>query len=443
MADLQFAFYGDDFTGSVDVLLQLRRAGWTSRLFLGLPGPAELRAAAEEVDAVGVAGVARSLPTGQIESEVRPVLEALRALRPQIVQYKACSTADSSPTVGSLGRVIEIARHVFGPATVPALFAQPDFGRYTAFGHHFAAEEGQVYRLDRQPTMSRHPVTPMRESDLALHLSLQTRLPVGSMHLPEYTDAPGIARKLAERTEAATVLDALTDVHIELVSQAVVANSQSNAPQFVIGSGGFSRGLAAAISRGDTSRTDSVDELRADGPVLAVSGSQSPQTSRQVDHARRRGWTVLALSAHDDGPLKEHVITELSAGRSVVVTTGSPAASSDGGSLVETLSARLSGVIEAALREGDRSRVIVCGGDTSSHVLRQLGARSLSIAANPVGNVVLCRVASPTPWLDGTEMLLKGGQVGPVDLFELIRTLGSAPRPSETSEGMSADPVVR
>ena len=297
MNDLRLAFYGDDFTGSVDVLLQLRRAGWTSRLFLGLPDAAELQAAAAEVDAVGVAGVARSLPTGRIEPEVRPVLEALRALRPQIVQYKACSTADSSPEVGSLGRVLEIARDVFGPATVPALFAQPDFGRYTAFGHHFAAEAGQVYRLDRQPTMSQHPVTPMRESDLARHLSLQTRLPVGSMHLTEYTDAPDVARALGLRTEAATVLDAMTDGHIELVAEAVVANSRSNAPQFVMGSGGFSRGLASALSHGTTAQVDMADELNADGPVLAVSGSQSPQTSRQIDDARRQGWTVLALSA--------------------------------------------------------------------------------------------------------------------------------------------------
>ena len=115
------------------------------------------------------------------------------------------------------------------------------------------------------------------------------------------------------------------------------------------------------------------------------------------------------------------------------MTTGDAAEPRDGGSLVEALSARLSGVIEAALREGGNHRVIVCGGDTSSHVLRQLGARSLSIAANPVGNVVLCRVASPNSWLDGTEMLLKGGQVGPVDLFELIRTLQARPRVAPVS----------
>jgi 3-oxoisoapionate kinase len=38
---------------------------------------------------------------------------------------------------------------------------------------------------------------------------------------------------------------------------------------------------------------------------------------------------------------------------------------------------------------------------------------------------VLCAVASPLEWLDGVEMLLKGGQVGPVDLFERVRALGS------------------
>jgi uncharacterized protein YgbK (DUF1537 family) len=427
VADLRLAFYGDDFTGSVDVLLQLSRAGWTSRLFLRLPGQAELQAAAAEVDAVGVAGVARSLPTDRMDSEVRPAFEALRSLGPQIVQYKACSTADSSPTAGSLGRVIEVAQEVFGRTTIPTLFAQPDFGRYTAFGHHFAAEAGQIYRLDRQPTMSEHPVTPMRESDLAQHLSLQTPLLIGNLHLTEYTDRQSVAMKLRQRTEAATVLDAMTDQHIEMVSAAVAANSVSNEPQFVIGSGGFSRGLAAALDRDIATREQAVFALNPDGPVLAVSGSQSRQTLRQIEDARNKGWTVLALSVEDDVPLTDRVVQELSAGRSVVVTTGDAAGPNFDGTLVETLSSRLSAVIEAALRRSGDHRVIVCGGDTSSHVLRQLGAGSLSIAANPTGNVVLCRVASPVAWLDGSEMLLKGGQVGPVDLFELIRTLRAAP----------------
>jgi uncharacterized protein YgbK (DUF1537 family) len=141
---LRAAFYGDDFTGSVDALLQFTRRGWTGRLFTRLPDAATLRRAASEVDVVGVAGISRSLAPDAMDAELRPVFAAFAALEPEVVQYKACSTADSAPTVGSLGRVVELAREQFGDATVPMLFAQPDFGRYTLFGHHFAAERGVV-----------------------------------------------------------------------------------------------------------------------------------------------------------------------------------------------------------------------------------------------------------------------------------------------------------
>jgi uncharacterized protein YgbK (DUF1537 family) len=94
-----------------------------------------------------------------------------------------------------------------------------------------------------------------------------------------------------------------------------------------------------------------------------------------------------------------------------------------GADLVATIAVHLAALVEASLRAGATRRVIVCGGDTSSRVVSLLGAESLSIAANPVGNVVLCAVASQLDWLDGVEMLLKGGQVGPANLFELVRTL--------------------
>ena len=426
MPDLRVAFYGDDFTGSVDVLLQFTRAGWRSRLFLDTPGADELPRAAAEVDVVGIAGIARSLPTEAIEAEVRPALAALAALRPRVVQYKACSTADSSPTVGNLGRVIEVARDVFGTATVPVLFAQPDFGRYTSFGHHFAAEGGTVYRLDRQPTMSRHPVTPMQESELAKHLGRQTELPIGSLHFVDYRDAPTVAALLAQRTEAAVVLDALDDEHLELVAEAIVADAAPGSPRFAIGSGGLSTGLGRALHREGDGEGHEERALNPEGPVLAVSGSRSPQTALQIDAARQAGWSIVALPLGDPDPLGDvldAVLEALAAGRSVAVTTGDTELPGAGAEFVGTISAHLAAIVEAAVRGGVTRRVIVCGGDTSSRVLRLLGAESLTIAANPVGNVVLCAVGSPDARLDGTEMLLKGGQVGPTDLFERVRTL--------------------
>ncbi|WP_241245755.1 four-carbon acid sugar kinase family protein [Microbacterium sp. 4R-513] len=233
MARAAVAFYGDDFTGSVDVLLQFARYGLAGRLFTGLPAEGVLRAAADEVDVVGIAGIARSLSTPSLEAELTPVFGALRDLGTGVVQYKACSTADSSPTIGSIGRVIEIARSSFGTRAVPMLFAQPDFGRYTVFGQHFAREGDTVYRLDRQPTMSNHPSTPMREADLAAHFALQTTLPIGSVHSVAYDD-DDLASVIEGTDAAALVLDALTDEHVEIVGRAVAAV----APVFAIGSGG-------------------------------------------------------------------------------------------------------------------------------------------------------------------------------------------------------------
>ena len=99
------------------------------------------------------------------------------------------------------------------------LFAQPDFGRYTVFGHHFAAEDGTVYRLDRQPTMSSHPSTPMTEADLAVHLGRQTDLPIGGIPLVAYDD--DLAAAAARAPNRTVVLDALTDAHLVAVGAAI------------------------------------------------------------------------------------------------------------------------------------------------------------------------------------------------------------------------------
>ncbi|WP_217579076.1 four-carbon acid sugar kinase family protein, partial [Mesorhizobium sp. GbtcB19] len=49
--------------------------------------------------------------------------------------YKVCSTFDSSPTNGSIGRAIEVGRAVLGPACVPLVAGAPQPQRYTPLGH--------------------------------------------------------------------------------------------------------------------------------------------------------------------------------------------------------------------------------------------------------------------------------------------------------------------
>ncbi|GAB3601556.1 four-carbon acid sugar kinase family protein [Microbacterium tumbae] len=407
---IRVAYYGDDFTGSVDVLLQFARHGWSGRLFVGTPDGAQLRAAAAGHDVVGIAGIARSLPADRLDEEVRPALEALLTLSPQVIQYKACSTADSSPIVGSIGRVIEIGREVVTARPVPMLFAQPDFGRYTVFGTHFAAEDGTVHRLDRQPTMSAHPSTPMGEADLVRHFAAQTALPIGGIARIEYAH---LAARLAASADAAVVLDAVDNADAETVGRAVLSLP---APVFAVGSGGLSWGIGAA-SPGAHVAIPATTPAR--GPVLAVSGSRSAQTRRQVEHTAAAGWLVAPLDFTDATEQIAVVRGALIEGRSVVLT-------SDDAPEEDTLE-RIAATSAAAIRSAAdlARRVIVAGGDTSGRVTRMLGVTSLEIAANPTGNVVLLRAASAARDVDGLELLLKGGQVGADDLFESIRLLGA------------------
>ncbi|GAA1924493.1 four-carbon acid sugar kinase family protein [Microbacterium aoyamense] len=422
MTDLRIAFYGDDVTGSVDVLLQFARCGLAGRLFVGTPDAAALAHAAADVPVVGIAGIARSLGTDALDAEVRSAFEALATIDPDIVQYKACSTADSSPTIGSLGRVLEIGRDVLGEGPVPILFAQPDFGRYTVFGHHFAAEAGLVHRLDRQPTMSTHPSTPMDESDLARHLARQTDLSIASLPWTSYGGS--ITGAVRDSAVAGLVLDALDDAHLATIGDALVELAESRRPLFAIGSGGLSRAVALAVSAGASRRfaphsttdaSDSVAERETHGPVLVVSGSRSPKTRRQVDAAAVAGWHVQPFGALDD------VVAALASGRSVALTSDDADGFASADDPLAAIAEAAASIVLASVRSGATRRVIVCGGDTSGRIVRLLGIDSLSIAATLGGNVVLLRAHAEDAAIDGLELLLKGGQVGDDDLFERVR----------------------
>lgn len=410
-------FYGDDFTGSVDALVQYRRAGCEGVLVTSVDGVKGALGGGPVPDVVGIAGVARSLPVDELEAEVRPALELLRGLGLPVVQYKACSTADSSPMVGSLGRVVEIARDVFGPATVPALFAQPDFGRYTFFGHHFARDGERVYRLDRQPTMSRHPVTPMTESDLARHLGAQTALPIGSLHWTGYEGgADAVASAWHESRAAAVVCDGFTDEHLDLIGRAVLSAADGATPAFVLGAGGLSLGIGRALGR--TAAVPPATATPAPGPTLVLSGSGSPRTAAQVAAAERAGWStvhLLAPGAVDDA------IARHAAGEDVVVHTTRPAPPGTEATTSQQIEERLARVGAACLARDPRTRLVVCGGDTSGNVLRRLGVDTLAVAALPWGSLALCHVGG-APFDRPVEVVLKGGQQGHDDLFDDVRT---------------------
>src|SRR5206468_649296 len=107
--------------------------------------------------AVGIAGVARSQSPAWMDAHLPPIFRALAALSAPIAHYKVCSTFDSAPHVGSIGHAIDLAAPLLGGDWHPLFVAAPSIERYQAFGNLFAMVGGVGYRLDRHPTMSRHP----------------------------------------------------------------------------------------------------------------------------------------------------------------------------------------------------------------------------------------------------------------------------------------------
>ena len=69
---------------------------------------------------------------------------------------------------------IDIASNYFESDFIPLMVGMPRLNRFVVFGNLFARVNGVTYRLDRHPTMSKHPITPMDESDLLRHLKMQS-----------------------------------------------------------------------------------------------------------------------------------------------------------------------------------------------------------------------------------------------------------------------------
>ena len=415
-----YGFFADDLTGASDVLAQAHAHGLSAMLVLD---PEHVRA--DAADVVGLAGPTRSLSGDALDTEIRTGLAAVGRLDPEVLLYKVCSTFDSSPTVGSIGRALELIAEAYpdhGP--VPVAPAQPGFGRYTAFSQHFGVYNGQVYRLDRHPVMAHHPSTPMAEADLRKVLAeqLASGQAPAALHLPAYTDGTFESqwKELRHGDGAAFVVDAVDDHQLDQVARALASSASTCSPALVVGSGG----IMAALARTWTGKPAATPpEQRSSGPTLAVSASASRTTAAQIDDAVAHGWVDVTIPATAFGDTADeswqHLVEDaLRHGRDVVAhtTRGPDDQRLTSGARADHVGATIGALAARMARAGLTSDVVVCGGDTSSHALaamdvRELRVRDLFVTAGPV-----CTADDESP-VAGCRLLLKGGQVGPPSLL--------------------------
>ncbi|SEL46587.1 Uncharacterized conserved protein YgbK, DUF1537 family [Roseovarius azorensis] len=440
--DLLIAYYGDDFTGSTDVMESLSMNGVQTVLFLDLP-TAEQLARFPSARAVGIAGMSRAMSPGWMSKNLPPVYDALKALGAPVCHYKVCSTFDSSPETGSIGRAIEIGRECFGTPTVPVVVGAPALRRYQVFGNLFASVSDATFRIDRHPTMSRHPVTPMTEGDLRCHLAAQTDLDVELMDILALWDDSYRERHAdVMRRDPDILFYDVMDQRSLRRSGELIWNAAGGRSLFCAGSSGLEYALVAHWRA--QGLVPAAEDLPAPGfdPVermFVISGSCSPVTGGQIGAALNAGYlgctidpaNILNPDTRSDviETVTNACVAGLAEGRNVVAYSAIGAPDAKARALYERnpeaftreLSQAQGTIFRDTLHRSGLTRAVVAGGDTSGGITGGLGLFALTALAPITPGAPLCRAHAENPKFDGLEIVLKGGQMGDKDFFEHVR----------------------
>ena len=440
----KLSFYGDDFTGSTDVMEALTLGGVPTVLFLAPPTGAQLEEF-PEARAVGVAGTSRAMTPGQMDAHLPEMFAALKALDADFVHYKLCSTFDSSPRLGSTGKAIELGLETFPQMFVPLVVGAPVLKRYVTFGNLFATADGATYRLDRHPTMSKHPATPMSESDLRRHLEKQTVLETDLVDVLALEKGVEVSLERARASQAKVILfDTLNDDHLKTIG-ALLAHLRGEGVRFVAGSSG----LEYALTRhwqdaGEVSPVEPSTSVGAVERLLVVSGSAAPATAAQVEHAETQGFAGIRINVPrllnagsrdaEFTRLVEEATRALEMQSVVLYSAKGPddpalettrnalsRSGRDPGSVASLLGSEQGRLLKTLLEKTNLTRACVAGGDTCGYVAQALGIYALELLMPVAPGSPLCTAHAEEARFDGLELSLKAGQVGEKDYFVSIK----------------------
>jgi uncharacterized protein YgbK (DUF1537 family) len=421
------AFYGDDFTGSTDALEFICRAGAKAMLFIEPPTAEQLKQY-PHLDAYGVAGKTRSLAPEEMEKILMPAFQQMKTTGAKHIHYKVCSTFDSSPTVGSIGKAIDCGATVFKNKIIPVLGGMPALGRFCVFGNLFAkmstVSEGKIYRIDRHPSMSKHPVTPADESDLRLHLGKQTAKKIGLIDTVKM-DKPIQMWNEDLQEERIVLVDTLYDLQLLRIGEWMDLQESQAGQFFSVGSSAIECALGAIWNKKKLVANDRVWKSPGkNGPLLVVSGSCSPVTAAQIDFAKANGFEEVIIDAvkicnNDviDEVLINKVNELLRQQKSVIIHTGEKQTENLSS---EKLGTALGIIAKEAAEKTNVKRIVIAGGDTSSYAARAMQIEAVEMIAPIVIGAPLCKAISKNKNINGLEVNFKGGQVGSENYFEVL-----------------------
>ncbi|OOV18210.1 four-carbon acid sugar kinase family protein [Flavobacterium sp. LM4] len=445
---LLLAYYGDDFTGSTDALEFLTLAGVKTVLFLRKPEQKDLDRF-PGIKAIGLAGKSRSMSPSEMGTELYSAFENLKSFAPNHFHYKVCSTFDSAPHVGNIGKAIEIGSEVFNQKTVLVSPSAPHLGRFCVFGNLFARMRtignGEIYRIDRHPSMIKHPVTPALEGDLTLHLAKQTEKSINLVNLTTIEKGTSAVLEAVENNNAEILFfDGFNLEHLKTIGS-VFNQLTTDKTLFSVGSSGIEMALGLAWEDEKIIGNEAIFESAGEvSPILVLSGSCSPVTSSQIEYALENGFLEIALESkavdiqRQEAIIKNavaRIVDNFNQGKSTILHTSTGSSDpriaeteayfrskgiseNDIQKQCSTLYGSVLGrITKEVLKAVPLKRILFAGGDTSSYAASELEILALEMIAPIAPGAPLCKAVSDNEWVNRIEMNFKGGQVGTADYF--------------------------
>ncbi|WP_142850399.1 3-oxo-tetronate kinase [Telmatospirillum sp. J64-1] len=403
---------GDDFTGSSDLANTLAKGGMRTVQFNGIPdAPAEA-----DIEAGVVALKTRTAPVEQAVAESLAALRWLMAQGCRQYLFKYCSTFDSTPE-GNIGPVLDALARELKASRAIVCPAFPATGRTVYNGHLFVND-----RLLNESGMESHPLTPMTDPDIRRWLGLQTKEPVGHVLYREIAKgARAIEAALDEQAQKGAryiVLDAVSDEDLEAIGRAMAREL------LLSGGSGIALGLPKNFAREGAEAVPEQSWAGRKGPVVALCGSCSVNSRRQVAyHAERHPARSVAaddvMAGLDADALADWAVAQAAEGRvPLIYSSADPevirrAQDSHGKARVAESIENLFARVSQRLRDRGVEKIVTAGGETSGAVVSVLGAKAFHIGPEIDPGVPAVSVVG-----ENLVLALKSGNFGGLNFFE-------------------------
>jgi uncharacterized protein YgbK (DUF1537 family) len=388
----------DDYTGATDLAGLLRRSGASVKLHFGLPEAPSDRSADIEI----IALKCRTEPVDKAVHDCSHAARWLLAGGAERLYWKYCSTFDSTPQ-GNIGPVAEALMVITGQTRALYCPAFPENGRSVFMGHLFVGDQ-----LLSESSMKDHPLTPMRDANLAHVLA------------PQVKDSVGIWNRVAQKSGHG--MPDVTHIIGDAVEFADLEFLVANTPPDVLLTGGSA--LAMPLPQLlDIGSSHANPDPRPGPRAIVLSGSCSQMTRQQVAHYIENNPSYQLLpETLDEATIRDCIqwirsteqndtpLVYATASPDAVKATQTSLGVAEAGALVERAMALIA---QAAFEIGVR-RFVVAGGETSGAVTQSLG----------VSEVIIGREICPgVPWVfnrfneEVVGLALKSGNFGSPSFF--------------------------